>query len=391
MKKTILIFLIFCFCGTLSAQSWVAQSSPITGSLSAIKFLDAEQYTSPTNSPIFAIEFVNSTIGWLGGSTVPQVNKTTNSGTFWFNQPSLFWSTGYDTVDCIQFLNSQTGWVSTYRGVFKTTNGGTNWNALLQIGVTYGHNVSSIFFLNEMTGWAVKSDQLLKTTNGGLNWTSIHSYPNFYPFLPEIQVISEQKIWLQICCYLYRTTDGGSSWVQCNTIPSAEGRKIKFFPSDVGYCVASTYAGKVYKTTNGAQQWQEINLPSYYINNLYFLNEQTGWLIGNNGTILKTTTGGITFANSNSSFIPDNFSLSQNYPNPFNPSTTINYELPITNYVSIKIYNVLGNEIETLVNENQDAGSYSVDFNASSLPSGIYFYKLVTEKFSETKKMILVK
>ncbi len=88
---------------------------------------------------------------------------------------------------------------------------------------------------------------------------------------------------------------------------------------------------------------------------------------------------------------PESFSLSQNYPNPFNPTTNINYNLPNSNFVTLKVYDAVGNEIETLVNEKQNAGSYSVTFNASNYPSGVYFYKLVTEKFSETRKMVLVK
>lgn len=89
--------------------------------------------------------------------------------------------------------------------------------------------------------------------------------------------------------------------------------------------------------------------------------------------------------------IPTGFKLFQNYPNPFNPNTKINYELINSKFVSLKVYDVLGNEVETLVSEKQNAGSYSVTFDAASKPSGIYFYKLVTDDFSETKKMVLVK
>ena len=89
--------------------------------------------------------------------------------------------------------------------------------------------------------------------------------------------------------------------------------------------------------------------------------------------------------------IPDAFSLSQNYPNPFNPRTIINYQLPLSGHVSLKIFDVLGNEVETLVNEVKPAGRYKVDFNAASLPSGIYFYKIKTGNFSEVKRMMLVK
>ena len=85
------------------------------------------------------------------------------------------------------------------------------------------------------------------------------------------------------------------------------------------------------------------------------------------------------------------FKLSQNYPNPFNPRTIINYELPITNYVNIKIFDALGKEVATLVNEKQNPGSYSVEFNGEGLPSGIYFYKLEAGDFTETKRMVLLK
>ena len=91
--------------------------------------------------------------------------------------------------------------------------------------------------------------------------------------------------------------------------------------------------------------------------------------------------------------VPDKYELSQNYPNPFNPETKINYTVPVSGQVSLKIYDILGNEIATLVNSNKVAGSYSADFNAGSygLSSGIYFYTLKAGEFSDTKKMNLIK
>jgi len=88
---------------------------------------------------------------------------------------------------------------------------------------------------------------------------------------------------------------------------------------------------------------------------------------------------------------PSSFRLEQNYPNPFNPSTIISYQVPINNFVSLKIYDVLGKEIKTLVNKNQEAGYYKVDFDGSNLQSGIYFYQLKAGSFIEIKKMLLVK
>ena len=87
----------------------------------------------------------------------------------------------------------------------------------------------------------------------------------------------------------------------------------------------------------------------------------------------------------------NNFHLAQNYPNPFNPTTTIKYTIPERSFVTIKVYDVLGNEISTLVNEEKLTGNYEVEFNASSLTSGPYFYQLKTENYIETKKMILSK
>ncbi len=89
--------------------------------------------------------------------------------------------------------------------------------------------------------------------------------------------------------------------------------------------------------------------------------------------------------------LPNKFSLKQNYPNPFNPKTKIKYAIAKNGFVSLKVFDVLGREIKTLVNESQNVGTYEIDFDANNLNSGIYFYKLTTNNFSEMKKMILVK
>ncbi len=89
--------------------------------------------------------------------------------------------------------------------------------------------------------------------------------------------------------------------------------------------------------------------------------------------------------------IPAQFALSQNYPNPFNPSTVINYQLPVNSHVTLKLYDLLGQEIKTLVDEMQDAGYQSVELNAHELASGMYYYRLVAGSYGETRKMLLVK
>ena len=85
------------------------------------------------------------------------------------------------------------------------------------------------------------------------------------------------------------------------------------------------------------------------------------------------------------------FSLSQNYPNPFNPSTTINFRIPLSSKVTLKVYDILGREVATLVNENKPAGKYSIIFNSNNLASGVYFYNLRAGNFIESKKMMLLK
>jgi hypothetical protein len=89
--------------------------------------------------------------------------------------------------------------------------------------------------------------------------------------------------------------------------------------------------------------------------------------------------------------LPGSFVLKQNYPNPFNPTTTINYSIPKSSFVTIKVYDILGREVSTLVNEEKQVGNYKIKFNASKLTSGIYFYRMQAGSFVETKKLILLK
>ncbi|MGC8858889.1 MAG: T9SS type A sorting domain-containing protein, partial [Ignavibacteria bacterium] len=93
----------------------------------------------------------------------------------------------------------------------------------------------------------------------------------------------------------------------------------------------------------------------------------------------------------NTSTLPMEYRLSQNYPNPFNPVTKISFDIPKQGLVTLKVYDVLGREVRTLINEVKNAGSYTVDFNASELASGVYFYKLEVNGFTDVKRMMLIK
>ena len=124
---------------------------------------------------------------------------------------------------------------------------------------------------------------------------------------------------------------------------------------------------------------------------VFFTDANTGTAVGDEGTILKTTTGGVTFVNQISSEIPEKYSLYQNYPNPFNPTTNIRFALPRSSFVLLIVYDVLGKEVSVLVNEELKAGAYNYDWSGVDLPGGVYFYKLETEEFTNVKKMVLLK
>ena len=151
-----------------------------------------------------------------------------------------------------------------------------------------------------------------------------------------------------------------------------------------------------------AASYTQLSVPIYYISSdvpdscVIFAA-----IVNNNGGIVHlgsffllddlSLSGNVTGIDEQNSDIPSSFSLSQNYPNPFNPETIINYQLTINNFVSIKVYDVLGNEVAALVNEEKPAGRYSVKFDGSDLASGIYLYKLSAGNNVITRKMMLMK
>lgn len=153
-----------------------------------------------------------------------------------------------------------------------------------------------------------------------------------------------------------------------------------------------------FKVDTTISQFTYMEFPIAYLNNLLpdslIVMIASGLLGGQVGTELTVDDIGFIYGSTdvtNNEIIPENFNLSQNYPNPFNPSTTIKYAIPTSEVATLKVYDMLGSEVATLVNEEKPTGSYEVEFNASNLTSGIYFYKLQSGSFVETKKMLLLK
>ena len=152
-----------------------------------------------------------------------------------------------------------------------------------------------------------------------------------------------------------------------------------------------------YYSVDTGRTWQEYDLGVDSIKGLdiVFTDANHGWLLCGNGNIFYTdNNGGIVTGideENISNKIPESFVLYQNYPNPFNPTTEIKYALKQREHVLLKVYNISGEEVATLVNKNISAGTYSVSFNGKGLASGAYFYKLTVGNFTQSKKMVLLK
>ena len=149
----------------------------------------------------------------------------------------------------------------------------------------------------------------------------------------------------------------------------------------------------VYKTTNNGLNWTVMNSGLSSNASVASLLVSGDYLFAgsNYDGIFRIPLSTVTSAGNQGSGIIKDYSLEQNYPNPFNPSTKISFSIPISGLVSLKVYDILGKEVNSIVNEVRTAGNYTAELNASNLSSGIYFYKLESGNFSKTMKMLLIK
>lgn len=191
---------------------------------------------------------------------------------------------------------------------------------------------------------------------------------------------------------ILKTTTGGNNWSK-NIIRFAPGLDdIHFIDLNTGWAVDSY--STILTTRDGGNTWnRQASGANTVFRSVHFLDASTGWVVGSNGIILKTTSGGRytaidIFPNE---LPPAAFSLFQNYPNPFNARTKINYSIPQESFVTLKIYDILGREITTLVNQKVDSGNYAIEFDGSYLSSGVYFYRMQADNFYMTKKLIVLK
>jgi hypothetical protein len=165
---------------------------------------------------------------------------------------------------------------------------------------------------------------------------------------------------------------------------------IDFAVNNSDIIFLQTNTGFVFSSDYGST-WNTSNLNSF--SNLSCLSiDPNGFLfIGGLDGIQKSKISTLTGIQKLSAEIPIVYSLAQNYPNPFNPMTTISFSLPSKSFVSLKVFDVIGREVAMLMSQEKPAGTYNVTFDASKLPSGVYFYRLTIGDFTQVKKMLLVK
>lgn len=416
--------------------------------------LNWEVIDSPTSKMLHKMSFINNKVGWIEGEGGTIIN-TSDGGESW--------NTLYTAVDTfmldIFFLNENLGWVLFWdlippftSKILKTTDGGLNW----VVEFCPGENTffQSVYFLDSTTGFLAGSD-IFKTSDGGANWFEVHVSdvdtipPNYADFpVKKIDFYNNAIGYacggrLDLAGVMWWTKDGGENWL-ANGLGPDPFNDINIFDSlnviglggdpegFYGISQVNTYDGGInwtYKelefsgvvnavsfrtqlegwaakddkflySIDGGAKWIEVNTPSdVVLQDLVFTDSTTGFAVGSDGTILKYL--------SNISNVDDliegntleGFSLMQNHPNPFNPVTKINYYIPEPCFVTIKVYDILSNEISTLVNEERPSGNYEIAWYPVNLPSGIYFYQMKAfdpstnsgQVYVNTKKMLIIK
>lgn len=392
-------------------------------------------YTPAVSQTVMAMKFWDNNTGYHAGvlysSSTNNIHKTTNGGTsytlqssgwtaqrfmtVWLLSPDTVlmagnygkiiktvnggnnWTTVYADTTLqfwgLWFTNPQTGYLSGSNGkIMKTTNRGDNWTFLTTPTTTI---LDGIWFVNENTGYVGGANIFLKTTDAGSTW--VNKVGLFISSFETVQSVyfSDANTGYYCTntsnCRIVKTTNGGDNWTLINDIANVgAGWDMSFVNASTGYVCTS--AGNILKTTNAGANWGIQNTPlTENLYQIHFPSVNTGYVACWSGKILKTTNGGLTFTGNSNNEIPDKYSLSQNFPNPFNPQTTIRFSVPESGFITLKVYDIKGQEVKSLISEKYHPGNYEISLTGDGLSSGVYYYKMQSGNYSETRKMILIK
>ncbi len=293
-------------------------------------------------------------------------------------------------------------------GVFLSTNNGATWS-VVDSGLTdtSSTNVSALAAVgNTIVAGTTDNSGIFRSTNSGTTWTSANTglFTVVGDSTQYIQIHALTTIGSKIFAGtdqgVFLSTNDGVSWSSASTgIPLNEFQQ---FPA-VGCLVAAgtnlfagmngEVPGGVYLSTNSGASWTwtdsgavGIHVTSLVVsgNYIYAVSETGLWK-------RSLSNMGVAAVAERNAGAPKAFALGQNYPNPFNPTTNISFTLPEQSFVSLKVYDIVGREVATLVNGEQTPGYKSVTWNASNVPSGMYFYRLQTKEFTQTRKLLLLK
>ena len=330
-------------------------------------------HSNITNRNGFALA-ANATTMFAG--TEYGVYKSTDNGSTWTLTPQEIFTLSLAFSNNNLFAGTQA------LGVYISTDNGNNWSQTALKNKT----VLSLFVSGSKILAGTDTSGIFYSTNNGSNWYRSNLTTQYVYQFTSLG----SSFYTASYGGIHKSTDGGVNWSQSG-LNSYSGVSII---SKDNYLFAGTFGNGVFLSSNGGYTWIPKNQglgTALYISTLFVSGNYIYTGNGINVGILRRDYSEIIGIKKNSEEVPDKYSLYQNYPNPFNPWTIIKFQIKDSRLVTLKVYDILGKEIETLVSEKLIPGSYEVTFSASQYPSGDYFYQLSTEGFSETKKMLLIK
>lgn len=336
---------------------------------------------------------------------IDRVYLSTNFGTSWIADTNGMPSSQYFYITSLAISGNYV-FAGTYyylhigQGIFRTTVNGSNWTQI-NTGLPAGTNVASILVNVNGIFIGTYSSGIYNSTNNGDSWIAFNNGIPSSSHITSIVTAGNVMYASSYDGHIYSSTNNGNIWVNTNNGFSTS--IITTLATSGSTVFVGTQNMGIFKSTNNGLAWYGVGmgiLPvggdtsaawihAIICNNTYAFCAPE---YGNNGRgIYRRPLSELTAIKEINSEIPEIYSLSQNYPNPFNPSTIIKYDLSKSSAVKLIIYDAVGREVKTLVNENQNAGSYKVEFDGSNLSSGLYYYKIQSGEFTQTKKMVLIK